>query len=94
MVSVIACVAMTVLLYGLFTREWMDVLSPPIMPPSQQRRSGNIGNNRENLIGGTVALISVLWPPDTLSCPLKSVRQQQTILCFNTDHTNCSNASH
>ncbi|XP_028303181.1 protein CFAP20DC isoform X2 [Gouania willdenowi] len=22
-------------------REWMDVLSPPVMPPSQQRRSGN-----------------------------------------------------
>ncbi|KAM8756571.1 protein CFAP20DC [Acanthopagrus schlegelii] len=33
-------------------REWMDVLSPPIMPPSQQRRSGNTWNNRENLIEG------------------------------------------
>ncbi|XP_041817858.1 uncharacterized protein C3orf67 homolog isoform X2 [Chelmon rostratus] len=33
-------------------REWMDVLSPPIMPPSQQRRSGNTWNNQENLIGG------------------------------------------
>nr|XP_046239494.1 uncharacterized protein C3orf67 homolog isoform X2 [Scatophagus argus] len=33
-------------------REWMDVLSPPIMPPSQQRRSGSTWNNRENLIGG------------------------------------------
>ncbi|KAM7402210.1 hypothetical protein PAMP_017473 [Pampus punctatissimus] len=27
-------------------REWMDVLSPPIMPPSQQRRSDNTGNHR------------------------------------------------
>ncbi|XP_070759257.1 protein CFAP20DC [Enoplosus armatus] len=33
-------------------REWMDVLSPPIMPPSQRRRSGNTRDNRENLIGG------------------------------------------
>ncbi|XP_010738184.3 protein CFAP20DC isoform X1 [Larimichthys crocea] len=33
-------------------REWMDVLSPPIMPPSQQRRSGISWSNRENLIGG------------------------------------------
>ncbi|XP_041836257.1 uncharacterized protein C3orf67 homolog [Melanotaenia boesemani] len=29
-------------------REWMDVLSPPIMPPSQQRRSGNTQNNLES----------------------------------------------
>uniref|UniRef100_A0A665UF16 Zgc:162324 n=1 Tax=Echeneis naucrates TaxID=173247 RepID=A0A665UF16_ECHNA len=35
--SVMACVVMTVYMYGLFPREWMDVLSPPIMPPSQQR---------------------------------------------------------
>ncbi|XP_053171503.1 uncharacterized protein C3orf67 homolog [Scomber japonicus] len=33
-------------------REWMDVLSPPIMPPSQQRRSDNTGNHCEGLIGG------------------------------------------
>ncbi|XP_075893208.1 protein CFAP20DC isoform X2 [Nelusetta ayraudi] len=33
-------------------REWMDVLSPPIMPPSQLRRSGNTRNNPENLISG------------------------------------------
>ncbi|XP_029287819.1 protein CFAP20DC isoform X2 [Cottoperca gobio] len=33
-------------------REWMDVLSPPIMPPSQLRRSGNTWNNLEDLIGG------------------------------------------
>ncbi|XP_029358789.1 protein CFAP20DC [Echeneis naucrates] len=33
-------------------REWMDVLSPPIMPPSQQRRSANTRNNRENQVGG------------------------------------------
>ncbi|XP_031709711.1 uncharacterized protein C3orf67 homolog [Anarrhichthys ocellatus] len=33
-------------------REWMDVLSPPIMPPSQRRRSGNTWNNLEDLIGG------------------------------------------
>ncbi|KAM9408190.1 protein CFAP20DC [Pholidichthys leucotaenia] len=30
-------------------REWMDVLSPPIMPSSQQRRSGN---NGDHLVGG------------------------------------------
>ncbi|XP_015247665.1 PREDICTED: uncharacterized protein C3orf67 homolog [Cyprinodon variegatus] len=33
-------------------REWMDVLSPPIMPPSQQRRSGNTENNLESLLRG------------------------------------------
>ncbi|XP_070707199.1 protein CFAP20DC [Pempheris klunzingeri] len=33
-------------------REWMDVLSPPIMPPSQQRRSHSTWNNRKNLTGG------------------------------------------
>nr|XP_020453597.1 uncharacterized protein C3orf67 homolog [Monopterus albus] len=33
-------------------REWMDVLSPPILPPSQQRRSGNTWDNRENLVQG------------------------------------------
>ncbi|XP_068567805.1 protein CFAP20DC [Cebidichthys violaceus] len=33
-------------------REWMDVLSPPIMPPSQRRRSGNTWDNLEDLIGG------------------------------------------
>ncbi|XP_054473499.1 uncharacterized protein C3orf67 homolog [Anoplopoma fimbria] len=33
-------------------REWMDVLSPPIMPPSQRRRSGNTRNNLEDLTGG------------------------------------------
>ncbi|XP_069546711.1 protein CFAP20DC [Brachyistius frenatus] len=33
-------------------REWMDVLSPPIMPPSQQRRSGNTWSNRESLLRG------------------------------------------
>ncbi|XP_075316118.1 protein CFAP20DC [Odontesthes bonariensis] len=32
-------------------REWMDVLSPPIMPPSQQRRSGNTQNNLEMIFG-------------------------------------------
>ncbi|XP_028262568.1 uncharacterized protein C3orf67 homolog [Parambassis ranga] len=31
-------------------REWMDVLSPPIMPPSQQKRSGNAQNNRDGLV--------------------------------------------
>uniref|UniRef100_A0A3B5AUI7 CFA20 domain-containing protein n=1 Tax=Stegastes partitus TaxID=144197 RepID=A0A3B5AUI7_9TELE len=29
--------------------SWMDVLSPPIMPPSQQRRSGNTWSNRGSL---------------------------------------------
>lgn len=86
-----ACVVMTVCFYGLLPREWMDVLSPPIMPPSQQRRSGNTWNNRENVIGGTVTLILVLLPPDTLLCPLNSGRQQ-TIQCFNINHTNCANA--
>ncbi|KAM3621825.1 uncharacterized protein V6R79_016501 [Siganus canaliculatus] len=33
-------------------REWMDVLSPPIMPPSQQRRSGSTRSERGNVIGG------------------------------------------
>ncbi|KAG7244655.1 hypothetical protein INR49_029674 [Caranx melampygus] len=33
-------------------REWMDVLSPPIMAPSQQRRSGNTCNNKENQVAG------------------------------------------
>ncbi|XP_034550105.1 uncharacterized protein C3orf67 homolog isoform X2 [Notolabrus celidotus] len=33
-------------------REWMDVLSPPIMPPSQQRRSDGTWNNPGNLIAG------------------------------------------
>ncbi|KAL7407033.1 hypothetical protein ABVT39_001855 [Epinephelus coioides] len=33
-------------------REWMDVLSPPIMPPSQRRRSGNTWNNLEDIIAG------------------------------------------
>lgn len=61
MVSIMACVVMTVCFYGLFPREWMDVLSPPIMPPSQLRRSGNTRNNLENLISGTVTLILVLF---------------------------------
>lgn len=56
-----ACVVMTVCFYGLFPREWMDVLSPPIMPPSQLRRSGDTRNNLENLISGTVTLILVLF---------------------------------
>uniref|UniRef100_A0A3B3VMF2 Uncharacterized protein n=1 Tax=Poecilia latipinna TaxID=48699 RepID=A0A3B3VMF2_9TELE len=38
-------------------REWMDVLSPPIMPPSQQRRSGNTENNWESLLRGMVTFI-------------------------------------
>ncbi|XP_068451276.1 protein CFAP20DC isoform X2 [Clinocottus analis] len=33
-------------------REWMDVLSPPTMPPSHWRRSGNTQNNLEDIIGG------------------------------------------
>ncbi|XP_062258775.1 uncharacterized protein C3orf67 homolog [Platichthys flesus] len=33
-------------------REWMDVPSPPIMPPSQPRRSGNTWNDWENFIAG------------------------------------------
>uniref|UniRef100_A0A3B3Y917 Uncharacterized protein n=1 Tax=Poecilia mexicana TaxID=48701 RepID=A0A3B3Y917_9TELE len=38
-------------------REWMDVLSPPIMPPSQQRRSGNTENNWESPLRGMVTFI-------------------------------------
>lgn len=52
---------MTVCFYGLFPREWMDVLSPPIMPPSQLRRSDNTRDDLENLISGTVALILGLF---------------------------------
>lgn len=33
-------------LYGLLLpREWMDVLSPPIMPPGRQRRSDGTGTD-------------------------------------------------
>ena len=66
-----ARVVMTVCLYGLFPREWMDVLSPPIMPPSQQRRSGNAWNNQENVIGGTVTLILVVFAPRRLIMSFK-----------------------
>ncbi|XP_054877272.1 uncharacterized protein C3orf67 homolog isoform X2 [Poeciliopsis prolifica] len=38
-------------------REWMDVLSPPIMPPSQQRRSGNTENNWESLLRGEGSMV-------------------------------------
>ncbi|XP_032404320.1 protein CFAP20DC [Xiphophorus hellerii] len=38
-------------------REWMDVLSPPIMPPSQQRRSGNTENNWESLLRGGGSMV-------------------------------------
>ncbi|KAM4582546.1 protein CFAP20DC [Fundulus diaphanus] len=38
-------------------REWMDVLSPPIMPPSQQRRSGKTENNLESLLRGGDGLV-------------------------------------
>ncbi|XP_054586634.2 protein CFAP20DC isoform X2 [Nothobranchius furzeri] len=38
-------------------REWMDVLSPPIMPPSQQRRSGYTQNNLERLVRGEDGLV-------------------------------------
>ncbi|KAM8915769.1 protein CFAP20DC isoform 2-T2 [Spinachia spinachia] len=33
-------------------REWTDVLSPPIMPAGQRRRSDNTWNHLEDLIGG------------------------------------------
>ena len=69
--SVMARVVMTVRLYGLSSREWMDVLSPPIMPPSQQRRSGNAWNNQENVIGGTVTLILVVFAPRRLIMSFK-----------------------
>lgn len=73
MVSIMARVVMTVCFYGLFPREWMDVLSPPIMPPSQLRRSDNTRNNLENLIIGTVTLILALFAS---SCPLRAGRLQ------------------
>uniref|UniRef100_A0A087YHF9 CFAP20 domain containing n=1 Tax=Poecilia formosa TaxID=48698 RepID=A0A087YHF9_POEFO len=38
-------------------REWMDVLSPPIMPPSQQRRSGNTENNWESPLRGGGSMV-------------------------------------
>ncbi|XP_037535719.1 uncharacterized protein C3orf67 homolog [Nematolebias whitei] len=38
-------------------REWMDVLSPPIMPPSQQRRSAYTQNNLERLVRGKDGLV-------------------------------------
>lgn len=75
-----ACVVMTACLYGLFPREWMDVLSPPIMPPGEQRRSDNTRNNHENLIRGTVTLILVLLAADTRLCPLKSGRQKNNMV--------------
>ncbi|XP_029006093.1 uncharacterized protein C3orf67 homolog isoform X2 [Betta splendens] len=33
-------------------REWIDVLSPPIMPPSQRRRSPSTQKNQENIVPG------------------------------------------
>ncbi|XP_060897683.1 uncharacterized protein C3orf67 homolog [Labrus mixtus] len=39
-------------------REWMDVLSPPIMPPGQQRRSEDTWNNLGNLNTGEDELIN------------------------------------
>ncbi|XP_059186019.1 uncharacterized protein C3orf67 homolog isoform X2 [Centropristis striata] len=38
-------------------REWMDVLSPPIIPLGSRRRSGNTGNNLEDLIGDDLPLL-------------------------------------
>ncbi|KAK7916576.1 hypothetical protein WMY93_012337 [Mugilogobius chulae] len=32
-------------------REWMDVLSPPIMAPGQRRRSQNTWDNQQDLVG-------------------------------------------
>lgn len=92
MVSVMVCVVMTVWLYGLFPREWMDVLSPPIMPPSQQRRSAYTQNNLERLVRGMVTFITVLLPPDRLLCPWEYVRQQ-TDPCFNTSYTKANGNS-
>ncbi|XP_071383091.1 protein CFAP20DC [Centroberyx affinis] len=38
-------------------REWMDVLSPPIIPPSQRRRSGSTWHHHKDLIrGGDVSV--------------------------------------
>lgn len=91
MVSIMACVVMTVCLYGLFPREWMDVFSPPIMPPSQQRRSGNTWNNHKNLIRGTVTLILDLFAQKRSLCPFKSDRRQ-TMQCFRISRSSCPNA--
>lgn len=56
--TVMVCVVITMWLYApFFPREWMDVLSPPIMPARQPGRSGNTPNDWGNLGGGTVTLL-------------------------------------
>lgn len=75
------CVVMSVCLYGLSPREWMDVLSPPIMPPSLQRRSGNTWNNGGSVVGGTETFILVLLPADCLFvCECREDRKQSGAL--------------
>lgn len=77
-----AHVVMTVCFYGLFPREWMDVLSPPIMPPSQLRRSGNTRNNPKNLINGTVTLILGLFArrrPFFMSFEVRSIANNKML---------------
>lgn len=73
-VSIMACVVMTVCLYGLASRERMDALRPPVTSPSQQRRSGNTRTSQENLIRGTVTLVCCLF---LAACPPKSGESQQ-----------------
>uniref|UniRef100_A0A3Q4MYP8 OCRE domain-containing protein n=1 Tax=Neolamprologus brichardi TaxID=32507 RepID=A0A3Q4MYP8_NEOBR len=64
-VHVMVCVVMSVCFYGLFPREWMDVLSPPIMPPSQQRRSG--GDESVNEEENEDEYLNLLYDP-CLNC--------------------------
>lgn len=72
-VSIMVCVVMTVCFYGLVPREWMDALRPPVMSPSQQRRSGTTRTSQENLIRGTVTSIFAFF----LLSPKSGGRQQQ-----------------
>lgn len=77
------CVVMSVCFYGLFPREWMDVLSPPIMPPSQQRRSGNAWNNGGSLVRGTETFILVPLPADCLFvCESQEDRKQSSAVAL------------
>lgn len=56
-VSVMVCAVMTVCLYCLVPREWMDALGPAVTSPSQQKRSSNAWASQENRITGTVTFI-------------------------------------
>lgn len=84
-----AWVVMTVCFYGPLPREWMDVLSPPLIPLSHGRRSANTWNNLD-LIGGTVMLIWYFCPQTPFDALFKVRRQ--TIQCLNIYHCNYEKA--